>query len=131
MTDKWKQQTLWCKHFHGIQHKICDQGVNLMSVRDTSGPGMAEWPCTSGNQTQVKCDLAEFPTEAEARGAEERMAETVKAFFEKLTNNICPHCERPIEVKEQVGRCVYARPCGHRLYQGRAKAISEGDDNGE
>lgn len=125
MTDKWKR-TLWCKNLYGIQYKVCLQGVDIMSMRDTSGPGMAEWPCTSGNQTQVKCDLAEFPTEAEARAAE-----TAKSFFEKVANNICPLCRQPIEVEQEVDRWFYARPCGHRLYPGRARAISKWTDHGE
>lgn len=30
----------------------------------------------------------------------------------------CLHCEAPIEELEQDGRCVYAKPCGCRQYQG-------------
>ena len=36
-----------------------------------------------------------------------------------MNRDICPHCEDRIEKFEQVGSCVYAMPCGHRLYQGR------------
>lgn len=48
----------------------------------------------------------------------------IGAFFEKLSKNICPHCDAPIAQQEQVGRCVYAHPCGHRLYQGTVGAFA-------
>ncbi len=52
----------------------------------------------------------------------EREANAVlQEFLDNLANNICPHCKTPIAEKRQVGRCVYARPCGHRLYQGKLK----------
>jgi len=35
----------------------------------------------------------------------------------------CLHCNQPIDHLEQVGRCVYAEPCGHRQYQGRLPKI--------
>ena len=41
-------------------------------------------------------------------------------FMRKLERNICPFCDRPIESREQVMTAVYADPCGHRLYHGKA-----------
>lgn len=44
----------------------------------------------------------------------------VREFLvEMAEGKTCPHCHQPIEKKEQRGRCVYALPCGHRLYQGK------------
>lgn len=40
-------------------------------------------------------------------------------YFDKIDKGICPHCDQPMEEK-QVSRSVYALPCYHRLYQGRA-----------
>lgn len=34
-------------------------------------------------------------------------------------STICAICSKPFDLLEQVGRCVYARPCNHRQYQGR------------
>jgi hypothetical protein len=48
------------------------------------------------------------------------MAATARKFLENLANRICPHCQKPIEEEEQIGRCVYSKSCGHRLYQGKA-----------
>lgn len=35
-------------------------------------------------------------------------------------NHECPICHAKME-RRQVYRCVYAHPCGHRLYQGRIR----------
>lgn len=43
-------------------------------------------------------------------------------FQTNLDNNICPHCKAPIQHLKQIGRCVYAEPCGDRLYQGKVPA---------
>jgi hypothetical protein len=58
----------------------------------------------------------------------ERKAEldaSVAKYLADLANNICPVCETPVEKKIQVGRCVYAEPCGHRLYQGQLPETSD------
>jgi hypothetical protein len=44
----------------------------------------------------------------------------LQEFFKKIEDGICPECNREYTPK-QVGRCVYASPCGHRLYQGTVK----------
>lgn len=51
-------------------------------------------------------DLAEFLT---------RLA----AFCMKETT-VCPYpdCNQEVESMEKVGRCVYLRPCNHRLWNG-------------
>jgi len=54
----------------------------------------------------------------------ERDMKFIAAEFEKLAKNVCPHCDGAIARQEQVGRCVYARPCGHRLYQGTVGAFA-------
>lgn len=54
---------------------------------------------------------------------EERQRQITAAiaeYFERLTAGLCPFCGVKIEKQVQVGRCVYAEPCNHRLYQGRA-----------
>lgn len=33
-------------------------------------------------------------------------------------HDTCPYCTTPIDILQQVGRSVYARPCGCRLWQG-------------
>ncbi len=61
---------------------------------------------------------------SEQRAADQERQREVAAIFEtywrKLDAGVCPHCDTAIARKRQVGRCVYAEPCGCRLYQGRA-----------
>lgn len=54
----------------------------------------------------------------EARPVSEEAIKAVQDYFAALKDGICHVCRQKVERKEQVGRCVYARPCGHRLYQG-------------
>ena len=56
-------------------------------------------------------------TDEKAPLTEEEQKQIAK-FFKNLANDKCPHCGAIIEKKDQDGRCVYAKPCGHRLYQG-------------
>jgi uncharacterized Zn finger protein (UPF0148 family) len=63
-------------------------------------------------------------------------ADFLRGFVKMLQGkaDVCIHCGTPLDKLEQVGRCVYARPCGCRQYQGRVPgtgpADSEGDDDG-
>jgi hypothetical protein len=43
-----------------------------------------------------------------------------KALKTMVEGKYCIHCGAVIERKRQVGRSVYAAPCGHRQYQGKA-----------
>ncbi len=54
-----------------------------------------------------------------------RVAEAVRNYFENLFSGLCPHCHAKVEKQEQIGRCVYAHPCGHRMYQGEAGAFKK------
>lgn len=56
----------------------------------------------------------------------ELIGEAVKHYFECLHAGICHVCGVKVENQIQVGRCVYADPCGHRLYQGKARWVNNG-----
>lgn len=47
--------------------------------------------------------------------------QALREWSEKLTNWICPTCNSSIDKQVQSGRCVYASPCGCRLFQGKAQ----------
>jgi hypothetical protein len=48
----------------------------------------------------------------------------VADFLTRLTDfndgktDLCIHCGKQVKSLEKIGRCVYARPCGCRLWQG-------------
>lgn len=52
---------------------------------------------------------------------EEEIGQAVRNYFNKLADGKCPFCDGQIVKEKQVGRCVYALPCYHRLFQGKAK----------
>jgi hypothetical protein len=113
-----------CIHFTGIQHDRCAAGVDYMSVRDLS-VRPARFPCTNSDAV-TKCVRRELPTreQVHAEMAEENAA--IEAFLTKLRDGICPHCGKKPDDFEQVGHCVYARPCGHRIGQGNAEEYKAG-----
>lgn len=45
--------------------------------------------------------------------------EQISKIRASVDGSVCCECGGNITKKVQVGRCVYAEPCGHRLYQGR------------
>lgn len=38
--------------------------------------------------------------------------------FNKRETDLCIHCGKKVTALQKIGRCVYARPCGCRLWQG-------------
>lgn len=49
---------------------------------------------------------------------DDEVAAIISEHFGNIERDICPICKATIERQVQVGRCVYAQPCNHRLYQG-------------
>jgi hypothetical protein len=111
-----------CKHFNGVVNECCEAGIRYAEVRDsTTSP--YRFPCfrnekaTSG--PELPCPKREFPTWEEAQADEAMIEAQIAEYLAEIDKSVCPHCKRAVERKQQVGRCVYAEPCGHRLYQGR------------
>lgn len=112
----WISITEKCTHFNGLMNKTCKAGVTYDAVKRQGEPMRASLPCFIAGES-VPCAERYFPTEEEAKAQEAESEAHIKAYFEDIHNGICPICKKPI-TKKQVGRCVYADPCGHRLYQG-------------
>jgi hypothetical protein len=82
------------------------------------GPGSFNFPCFKDRCENTSCSQQSFYTDEEAW---QRIVDSTQRFnemFAKIANDICPTCDKPYTRQRQVGRCVYAEPCGHRLYQG-------------
>ena len=43
---------------------------------------------------------------------------TKMAMLMKRETDQCMRCSSTVQAMEKIGRCVYARPCGCRLWQG-------------
>ena len=101
-----------CRHFTGALNPPCKAGHVYAEMP-------RPLPCIR-TERQGECpDYAEW-TEAELAEQDRQAAETFTRYVSDLDAGICPFCGTAIERRKQVGRCVYAQPCHHRLYQGRA-----------
>lgn len=108
----------FCKHYRAAaDHDACAAGIRYITVRGESVDGTT-LPCFDNGQ-HLDCALRQMPTPDEIEAERREIAKAITAWAENLMAGICPHCGSAIEQKEQVGRCVYARPCGCRLYQGQ------------
>ena len=106
----------WCKHFSGIiGNKTCDAGVDYDSIRPPEG----RRHCTDENAT-VRCALYTPHTPEEIAEQNRKLNEVINrmADFWDGEGDECPVCGEKVESAEQIGRCVYARPCGCRAGQG-------------
>jgi hypothetical protein len=109
----------WCQHFNGVDHEACKAGI---AYKDVVQDG--KFPCLKDDDCMMACPHVIFPTVQEAAEEAARINTRVaEALLSSLARGLCPHCHTKIEEERQVGRCVYARPCGHRLYQGKARTI--------
>lgn len=107
----------WCKHYRAMSdHDTCKAGVAYKTVHVGT---TFMYPCFE--PALQNCPLQDWPTPEERAAEEEQVNLMIQQFFTDLASDVCPHCHTPIERKKQVGRCVYAEPCGCRLYQGKLK----------
>lgn len=106
----------WCANYNGITSKVCDAGIRYDDVRDKHGIVLSQFPCFKDSKSVIVCDKRRWYTNNEVREQDEAIDRKIKKFNELLQKDICPQCESSIDEKKQIGRCVYAYPCGHRLY---------------
>ena len=110
-----------CVYFNGLQREYCKRGVRYHDVRDTSTSPVSV-PClTRLNEAGATCDLAKFPSDEQLDEMVAEIDTELEEFNAKVQAGICHVCDTPITSETQVGRCVYAAPCGCRLWQGKAR----------
>jgi hypothetical protein len=97
----------------------CQLGIEMRPLRDTSVVPH-RFPCYTAGAEHL-CAKHEGYT-AEEIAEDDRQLSAVLAkmtAFESRTSEDCPHCGVHVDALDQVGRCVYSRPCGCRQWQGR------------
>jgi hypothetical protein len=104
------------------KRETCEAGVRYDDVTLLKGQSkglLDSLPCFSSEPSiaNTLCDKRRFPTDEEVAEEERQSRESLKQYFDKIEQGICPHCDQPMTQKE-VRPCVYASPCGHRLFQG-------------
>ena len=110
----------WCKHYNGLMNDTCRVGVVYKDVKCPSEEPLS-YPCFKDRGCTDLCSQAAFRTPEEVAEEMEKARQSLQRYLENIANGICPHCKAAIREKRQVGRCVYAYPCWHRLYQGTLK----------
>ena len=114
-----EQISNWCRHYSGLMNDACDAGVNYDDVRGNE-TGLAAYPCFKDSNCAERCASALFLSEQEVAEEVTRINSHAARFLTEMAEGrFCPHCHAPITRRVQVGRCVYAEPCQHRLFQGR------------
>lgn len=121
--DRLHSGNKWCRHYAGMYRvDACRAGVRYAEVK---GPGQFNYPCFKDRCENTSCSQQSFLTDVEAWQQIVDARARITEYVTKVALNVCPICEKPVERQRQVGPCVYADPCGHRLYQGRAKRRSK------
>ncbi len=128
-------KTTKCKYFNGLINKKCEFGIEYKDVAVESGiPNMPPiyqhvYPCVAFGlpvepevmaQVEQKCAPCVYPSKEEEEADRKRVEERIAEWSHKIASNVCPTHNIPI-TKKQVGRCIYAEPCGCRLGQGKLK----------
>lgn len=122
-----KKKDVNCRHFTGLFHDHCQAGITYKSVQDPTRIALHEdLPCFSSDGA-ARCPHYQRYTPEEIAAQQQEVVDWVTKFSEMLQGNVttCLHCDQPVDHLEKVGRCVYARPCGCRQYQGRLPQSGE------
>ena len=102
----------------------CKAGIDphsvRVAVRKTPGGRSLLYPCFEEDNVAHGCPQCSYLTPDERQAQRDAATARWRKFATDLSNNICPFCGVAITRRVQVGRCVYAEPCNHRLYQGKA-----------
>ena len=107
-----------CTHFTGIQNNSCESDIKYDRVMVYSETQTGRLPCFKDSGID-NCCARSFYTEEQVQKQIEDIHNLLTQVTKELSGHICPTCKQPFTKKRQIGRCVYAEPCGHRLYQGR------------
>lgn len=117
-----------CVHFRGIQHATCAAGIDMKPVRDSSQPGPYRWPCMTlkaDSPATTTCPSYRDPTPEEIAADEAAWNKRLDEMRDNARKGLCNACGVKTTSVRQVGRCVYADPCGHRIGQGDAKQVAK------
>ena len=108
-----------CVNFNGIQHDECGAGIAYASVREKPGVMPCLPPFRKGEVCKTTCEKFRAHTPEEIVEQDHVTDDLLAEFFLDIKAGRCTVCHQPA-TREQVGQCVYGRPCGHRMYQGKA-----------
>lgn len=114
-----------CRKFTGMMNNECLAGVNYMSMRVLPPEGgMAQWPCHHNNMDNM-CPSFVAYTDEEIQAREDGHKKVMQSLNDlgARKSETCFRCGKQVKSMQQVGRCVYARPCNCRLWQGQVPKV--------
>lgn len=87
-TQKREGKPNTCRHFHGVQHKVCDAGVNFEEVTRVKEEGnFGCWlrlPCTNATEETYPCHHLSRLTDEEVKQQEEETDKYLSEFVPKM-----------------------------------------------
>jgi hypothetical protein len=110
-----------CTYFTGLAEKMCQQGI---AYRTLGAGGIPCVPVPGRDEAarQAICALLTFPTPEECQRDREEEARAIKDWIieaqARSVRGACVQCGTTLTATRQIGRCIYAEPCGCRLGQG-------------
>lgn len=113
---------------------LCQDWYDKSELKEWSGDDRRHFLCPGCDSDLLPSKPSldkeiDLEREAEKRREEKEIAQLVADLATKMQNWICHVCNTPIKQEVQIGRCVYARPCGHRLWQGKARRTKKESTN--
>ena len=118
MSDKTftQQMTETCRHFTGLHRTHCSAAIEYKSLDRKK---FRDLPCIF-HDYKHKCKKWAVRTTEDIEEIERSIRDSLEAMasFQNRKTDQCIVCGQPITAMEQVRRCVYAKPCGCRLWQG-------------
>lgn len=122
-----------CVHYNGIlggdildkealEGRRCKAGIRYADVKEQGIGHGTRFPCVDSQRGTITCPLHQYPTKAQIAEQERQLTEYLERFAKVMSGELkeCLTCHKPVERYREVRPCVYAEPCGHRQYQGRA-----------
>ena len=115
--------TVKCRHFNGIMNDVCLAGIRYDSFPQTGVP-YQRLPCITTRSVNNCVSVSRY-TKAESKAMAAEDTKQVNQMLAEMAAGLCVVCKKAVEGVKQVGRCVYATNCGHRIGQGRAKQMTQ------
>lgn len=122
-----------CVHYTGIlggdildrealAERRCTAGIRYADVKEPGDGHGIRFPCVDRMRGAGVCSLHQYPTAEQLAEEDKKLTAYMEKFASVMRGELkeCLTCGAAVERYREVRPCVYAEPCGHRQWQGRA-----------
>lgn len=115
-----------CVHFNGLMNKQCEAGVLYADVKEP-GEEVPHIPCIEGYEGIIVCEKRLMPTPEQIAERNATIIEYLDRLARATSGELreCLECRVLVERYTEVGHCVYAEPCQHRQWNGKAPRMEQ------